>query len=227
MGKYQSYADRLDSLVRKRFSDFEKVAESYEKAKKAKEDYPIRYGFGISEKYQLQALKADVGYKEAEIEYKLAKETLANTLNEAKELRSDLLEEISKDYSAKPSDLDRNVVDLLQSGICSCDEIMDLYSEARNATTKRYIGKFAKDEYDKLSSNREYTNESPEGIGLRAAGAKLLNVVEACKMYEDPESSREIQFFDAVIDGALSRTINNTSMIGDWGTLTEKLLAEF
>ena len=223
MGKYSSYATRIDTLVRSRFLQFEKAEEAYDKAKREKESTPVRHGFGITPEYQIKAQKAEVNFADAEIKYKEAREILQNTLSEFREIRADLLEDVAKDSTVDPSDLDRNVVDLLQSGIVTAPEIIRLYNDARNVTTKRFISKFANDEYQKLLNTPDVDHESREAVKNYEQRQQLLAVVEESKAFVAPEESEAVQLFDG-IGFALSRTIENPGMIGDWGKLTTPLL---
>ncbi len=223
MGKYRSYAQKLDTLVRERFSDYEKAAAAYEKAKKAASDTPIRYGFGVTAEYQLKAQKADINFKEAEIEYKKAKEVYEGSLKEAETIRAELLEKLSYDGAVNPASLDRNVVDLLNAGICSDDEIIELY-DAANVTTKRFVAKYADDRVKALMS-KDNGGESEELFKNRMSRQKLLMVTEDSKRFLDPERSDTMQYFDTAM-GALKRTIANPAMISHWGMLTEEALEE-
>lgn len=226
MGKYRSYAQRIDTLVRQRFLEYEKATEAYEKARKAKTETPMRTGWGVTPEYQIKAQKAEINFKEAEIEYKKAKEVYQNTLQEVKEIRDELYEEVSRNASVRPEDLDRNVVELLQSGICSDSELVGLYEKAGNATTKRYIAKFANDEYQKLADMKTANDQSPEGAKNRERREKLLSIVENSREYLDPERSEAVQIVDHITNQVLKRTINNPAMIRNWGELTEEALAE-
>lgn len=225
MGRYKSYADRVDTLVRKRFSDYEKALDKYEKAKKARAETPMREGWGVTAEYQLKAKKAEVKYLEAEKDFKEAKAIYQNTLNEVKGIRAELLEAVTRRASADPNDLDRNVVDLLKSGICSAEEIERLFDNAGNATTKRYIAKFADDEYQKIMDSGKMSERSPEGARERERSTRLLRVVQSGKEYTNPEKSEALQIFDHVSE-VVSRTINNPAMIRSWGELTEDILSE-
>lgn len=220
MGKYNSYARRLDALARQRFSDYEKAKDDYEKAKKERAADPYKDGgWGVTPEMQLKAKKAEVRYLEAEANFKEAERTYKGTLEEVKAIREELLEEVSGAVTVNPDDLDRNVVDLLKSGICSAEEVAELYGKAENATTKRYIAKFAAEEVDRNNKSNMDTNKR------RNANEVLNNVVAAGKEYTDPASSETIKLFDAV-SGVLTRCINNPSMVRSWGELTEDALAD-
>lgn len=223
MGKYRSYAQKLDTLVRERFSDYEKAAAAYEEARKAKFATPMKTGWGVTPEYQLKAKKAEINFMEAEAEYKKAKEVYGDTLKEAEAIRAELLEEMSTDGAVNPANLDRNVVDILNAGICSDDEIIEMYNAA-NVTTKRLIAKHADDRIKMLMSE-DNGGESPELFKNRNARQKLQMVTEDSKRFLDPERSDTIQYFDTAM-GALKRTLDNPAMIPFWGQLTESVLEE-
>lgn len=223
MGKYRDYAQKLDSLVRKRFSDYEKAAAAYEEARRAKAETPTRTGFGVSAEYQLKAKKAEVNFMIAEEEHKKAKEVYEGTLKEAEAIRKELIETLSYDGAVNPASLDRNVVDLINAGICSDDEIIGLY-DAANVTTKRFIAKYADDRIKALMSE-DNGGESEELSKNRNAREKLHLVTEDSKRFLDPERSDTMQYFDTAMT-ALKRTIDNPAMISYWGQLTEEALSE-
>lgn len=218
MGKYSEYAQRLDALARQRFADYEKAADTFKKAEKEKYETPMKTGWGVTPEYQMKAKKAEVNYLYAEKDYKKAKEIYLDTLKEAQNIRAELLEEVSKDYFVNPEDLDRNVVDLLQSGICSAEEIAGLFDKADNGTTKRYIAKFASEEVKRIDPKMEKSKS------LRVQTI-LNNVAYAGRGYTNPANSEPMQRFDAANE-VLTRCINNPAMHKYWGELTAETLSE-
>ena len=211
MSKYQKYGKELDELMRKRFSDYEKIDSAYRDAKKAHSEYPLRTGWGVTQDYYIKALKAEAAFKETEQEFKKAEATYKGIVKEAQAIRDALHAEMQSDFSVNPADLDRNVVDLLASGICTAQEIERLYTNAQNNTTKRYIAQYAK-KLDRDGMSREdvriLNNVAADGQGLL-----------------DPNLTETMHKFDICMD-VVKRCANNTGMIKHWGQLTEQPLAE-
>ena len=211
MSKYQRYGKELDRLARERFSSYEKARERYEKARKVKSDNPYPTGWGATPEAQIKAKKAEIEYIEAENAFKDAQRVYQGTLSEVEKLRKELYDEIQNDMTASPADLDRNVVDLLASGICSAREIRKMYEDSHDVTTRRYIAKYAKERDVKKLSDEDRV---------------ILNgVVYDGDTLTDPESSSTMKDFDALSD-VLGRCVNNPAMIGCWGQLTEEVISE-
>ena len=213
MGNYRKYGMKLDTLARRRFADYEKASDELKRAEQAKRNHPMPASKFASPEYFIQAKEAEVAYEIADMNFKKAKDALQDTMREAQAIRAEMLEEVKRDLSAKPDDLDRNVVDLINSGICSPTELTDLYGNA-NITTRRYIAKHAKDLID----------TDPKIDGSRRQQLSIL--VANSRQYTNPESYVPMQNFDTVINGVLSRCVRNPSMISKWGELTEGVLSE-
>lgn len=210
MSKYSKYGRRLDELMRRRFADFEKIEAEYKRAKRNRDECPVRQGI-VTQEYQLKSLKYDVAYKEAEEAYKEALKALKRLPDEARAIRSALYEELRKDLSAKPEDLDEKVVALLTSGVCTPQEVNELFTNAETLTTKRFISQFA----DKVDCNN-----------MRSADAMMYKkVANAGRRLYDPEEHDALQKFDVAVE-MVNRCSNNPGMIGYWGQLTETPLSE-
>lgn len=220
MGRYSQYAKRIDALARERFSEYEKATAAFDKAKKDRAAKPyLNGGWGVTPEMQLEAKKAEVKYLEAEAALKEAELLFKNTIQEANEIRAELLEEVTKAVSINPDDLDRSVVDLLKAGICSAEEVRDLYNKAENTTTKRFIAKYAAEAVERNNSSNMDANKR------RSVNEILNNVAAEGKSCSDPEKTATMQTFDSV-NGVLTRCINNPSMSTHWGELTEVALSE-
>ena len=209
MGKYQEYGKKLDNLARQKFSEYEKVKENLDRAKKARSSFQV--GFRSSPEDQLKAKRLEIEEQEAELKYKEFMKGFRSTLNQISAIRNELRQSLKNDLRLNPEDLDRNVVTLLESGICKAEEVQDLYNRATNTTTKRYIANHAKG---------MFTDKT--GYEDRAI---LYAVSSNASALEDPDKSNAMQYFDVMTD-VFKRCVNNPSMIGYWGELTEDAISE-
>lgn len=210
MSKYQKYGKELDELMRQRFSDFEKAERAYNKAKKDLDGCPMKEGLGVTREYQIKAMKYQIAFEEAKHDYEEARKIYQGIVNEANQIRSALYAELERDLAVNPKDLDRNVVDLLASGICTAKEVSNLFETAENNTTRRYIASFA----DKQDL-KKMTNED----------ASIMRKVAHNRRLFDPDQSVALRNFDVAMD-VVNRCSKNTAMIGYWGQLTEGPLSD-
>lgn len=211
MSKYSKYGKELDELMRQRFSDFEKAEEAYKKAKKAHEEHPVRTGWGVTHDDHIKAMKYQVAFEEAKKTYDEALKVFREISSEARAIRSALYDDLQKDFAVNPEDLERNVVDILASGVCTTKEVKDLFDNAGNATTKRYIAQYAK--------KADVSKMSPEEASV------YRNITHEGQLLHDPDSHDAMKKFDVALD-VVDRCTKNTALIGYWGQLTEAPLSE-
>lgn len=212
---YTSYAERINTLAKERYADYKKAVEAFEEAEKNYRGFPSGW---TTADYQKKKIQAEADYKIAKQELQEAREIYQKTMDEVVEIRNELFTEVSEEWSMKPNDLDRNTVDLLQSGICTPEEIADLFNKAETVTTKRYVAKFASEEVNRLPMSMEQSK------AVRAQ--TLLNhVARAGRLYKDVNNAEPLMRFDAVAE-VLRRGIKNPKLMEKWDALTAENLAE-
>ena len=212
MSKYQEYGKKLDSLARKRIAEYQKAKENYLKAKKRHEDFPFIPGLSYSYQEEIKARRLELDFREAEEEMREAEKTYRKGYEEEiRDIRRELYQELKEDTSVNPNDLDRNVVDLLQSGICKADEIAKLFNDASNVTTKRYIGNFAK------SQVKADTDDKDRII--------LNNIANASVKMSDPGLASAMEKYDALSD-VYTRCVKNPGFIPYYDHFSEQALSE-
>ena len=209
MGKYSEYGEKLDSLARERFSEYEKAKENYDKARKARSNYVIDGRATLEEKLKAQRLELEVQTADAKLTE--VKRSYTDLQRQIPKIREELYQKVKADLMINPDDLDPNVVSILNSGICKADEIADLYDKAKNPTMKRYIANFAKGHADdRMEMNdRQILNK----IAFDSQGVT------------DPDQTVTMQNFDSITN-VLNRCIKNDAMIGHWGEFTEEAISE-
>lgn len=213
--RYTKYAERINTLAKQRYADYKKAVDAFEEAEKKYRFAPS--GWATAD-YQRKKIQTEADYKIAKAELQEAKNVYLKTMDEVVAIRNELFAEVSEDWSMKPNDLDRNTVDLLQSGICTPEEIADLFNKAETVTTKRYVAKFASEEVNRLPKSMEQSK------AIKAQ--KLLNhVAHSGQLYKDVNNSEPMMRFDAVSE-VLRRGIKNPKLMEKWDALTEENLAE-
>lgn len=211
MGKYSEYGKKLDDLARQRFADYEKARDIYTKAKKAHSDFPVRTGWGVTIDDQLKARKLEIDFLKAEADFKEAQKVYKSAEKEINQIREELYNKLTADLTMRAEELDQNVVKLLETGVCKAQDIHDLYSQAKNVTTKRYIANFAKSQIkDRMKSEDRIT---------------LTNITQNIPALEDPNQTEAMQIFDSMTE-VFHRCVNNDAMIGYWGEFTEGPISE-
>lgn len=214
MGKYQSYAQKLDALARNRFAEYKTAKENFEKAEKALKNLPSSWNTAESRN---KKIAAESDYKIAKGYLHDARENLQKTMDEVIPIRNELFAEVAEEWLMKPEDLDRNTVDLLNAGICSPTDIANLFNKATTATTKRFIAKFASEEVKRLP-------ESMERTAALAAEKLLRNIAHQGDLYKDPNNADPVMRFDAATD-VLRRSVKTTSLMDKWDEFTGEILS--
>lgn len=205
MRSYKNFGEQLTALVQNRFVALKNAEAAVEEAKR--EFNATRKTGNKSEK-----LSAELTLEEAKKALEAAKNGVGNLTNEIKGIRAELVDVVRDACVLNPDDLDRGVVDLLASGVCTAGELATLFQKAENSTTRRYIGKFAE------KSLATADTHSPDVAVLRS-------IVDSAKGYENPELHSAVQKFDYAAKVAV-RCINNPAMSGYFDTLTEQALSE-
>lgn len=216
MSKYQKYGKQLDVLARNSFAEYEKAKGRLNKAKKDLDDCPVKLRIDPIHDgdYLLKRKKREVAFAEAERDFREAEMVYKDTIIKAKTIRSELYQELKRDIMVTPEDLDRSVVDVLVSGICTPQEVAHLFDKAKNVTTRRYIAKYAGEQSEKLTDRQD----APER-------EILMRVVDNGRKLGEPDYTDAMQRFDAMSD-ILKRCVNNPGLIGYWGQFTEAIISE-
>lgn len=215
MGKYKSYAQKLDSLARNRFEEYKTAKENFDKAEKEWKNLPSSWNTAESRN---KKIAAESNYKIAQGYLRDARENLQKTMDEVTPIRNELIAEVSREWAMNPDDLDRNTVDLLNSGICSPNEIADLFERAESPTTKRFVAKFARDEVARLPKSMERSK-------ALEAETLLRSVAHKGDLFKDVNNADPVMRFDASVE-VLRRSIRTPSLMNKWDEFTGELLSE-
>lgn len=210
------YAEKINNLAKQNIANYLKAVSAFEEAEKARKATPIRHGF-VEEDYQIKALKADLAYKEAESNLKQAKESFRNSITEFDSIRSEILADLRDTRMADPTKLDSATVALLQSGICTPDEILSLYRKAPNLTTRRFIGKYAGTMAEAI------VNDPLSSPDQHSSVDRLMAISYEAEQATDIDQCPESMALSLIRD-VLVRIADNPLMADYWDSLTENAL---
>ena len=205
MSDFKKYACELNELANELFDNYNKAKAEYDRAEELHRKHPERGGMVEATK-AAEIAEAKAKYLSAQSELKEAETRLIHGNDSIISIRAALEKSIKSAYSANPEDVDNNVITLINSGILSDDEYIDLFNKAvnnGNTTTARLIAAKA----DENKNNRPL-------LGLIAEKGRSLN------------GSRELSKFDDLSE-IYYRCSHNTAMIPYWEELTANMIDAF
>lgn len=213
MSKFNSYVRKVDELAKKSFEAYIEAKAGLDAAESAYRTFPQRQG-GIE---NADALRAKANLLAAQERMRQVKRDMDAGNDAVSAVRRELSVALADAFAADPSQIDTNVLTLLQSGILTVDEygrLMDVAAKADNHTMMRVIARFARTAADEVA--KEY--------GQGDVTAKQLRTV-AHRGSTDLATSK-LQEFDALAD-IFRRTMRNTAMIGSWDQLAGPIVEGF
>ena len=209
MGNYSEYAQKFDNFAMTRFAEYIDAKSQFETAEKKANS------FGNISPTDYEALaarsRATAAYNEAKGVFEGAKKKLLNSDIELAKLRKELESELAVNFRARPQDLDKDVIALLDADVINPDEGKYLLDEA-NPTMKRVLLKYFSRKADEAERDKD------------TATARGFNTLRYQAQADSP--SNYLRVFDELVD-IFVRTTQNTSMIPHWRELTEPLLEVF
>lgn len=208
MGKFNSYAVKVNDIAVNAFKEYKDAEAAYNKAREQVRAYPQRVGM-VSADYAAKAARADADLIEARERYNKAQNMLQDRKNDIKALRQQLANELSVHYSADPTKLDGNTIELLKSGMLNPNEYLNLLNKARaenNHTMERLVAKYA--------------GEAAEAETAKNGSSQVADKYRAVSyMVNQNYGADELATFDVMAE-AYRRTADNPSMIDAWDDLT-------
>lgn len=217
MGAFNNYAKKLDEIAQKAFSEYREAEAAYRKAEEKAKAYPPQSGITTTD-YAAKAARAQADFLEAKAAYENSRrhfgEAEAVTI---KELRHELETAVNDAYSADPTKLDSNTLELLKSGILNSREyarLMTAAQAASNPTMVRIIGKYAQDAADAMGAKYGQNDQKTRD---------LYNVAYQSRAYT---GSTYLDNFDVVTD-VFNRCTRNPALIDKWDALTGEIINQF
>lgn len=216
LSKFNDYARKVDKIAQAIFAEYTEAENALKEAEAQARKYPKPRG-AVDYEYAAKAARAQADLMEARNKLKKVQERMASHNSDIAAIRKELAAALDAEYSADPSALDSNTLELLKSGILRDSEyvrLMNSAAEAGNTTMMRIIGKYAADAEEEVS--KKYGKGDQRAMNLRAVAYHSNTDAVGDKLGE----------FD-VLAGAFQRTTNNTAMIGFWGKLTGSIIENF
>ena len=207
MGKFHTFGVKADAIAREAFKKIETAEDALRKAEDAVRKYPERRGWVNAE----DAARAKADLAEAQAGLKAAQDEMVKAGKRIADVRAELAEAVGKEYSAKPSEVDRDTIELLRSGIVQPDEFARLMADAKltgNKTMTRVIARYA-----------EQAAEAASGRLVPEDDVRVLRGVAAQGQRDD--GSDVIGLFDVVTE-VYNRATNSHGMIEHWDELTTR-----
>lgn len=155
MGKYYSYAQRLDTAYKDALDQF---AKSWKKLMDAQEklDEAGRWHFGETQsERELNVAKARIALTEAKQTFESTGPTIWDSFNQQRaQIKKELEEAVKEDGTASPDAVDNNGLEILKSGILSADEYADFAEKYdSNPTMLRFVAKYAREAADTMKDD--------------------------------------------------------------------------
>lgn len=206
---FEDFADEFDTFARGAIAHVVEIdqnlksAESSRNAKQLPDESTVAFRARVADAdAKLEAARN--AHKQMRFDY--PGEVEAKTAS----MRTELEKAISDKFAARPSDVDNDVLTLLNSSILTPSEYVRLFNDASNPTMKRLIAHSAGEAAEKLKDDRE-------------AASVLRNVANAGVRYS---GSQFLAAFDGLRD-ILRRTIRNPAMSKNYGDLAAPFLEVF
>ena len=210
MSQFKSYANRFDELARETFKEITETTDALKAAEEQRKAHPMQPS--LTPEAAARAAKYEAAYQTARGTYDAMRKNLPDEARRKVEsLRQELAVEVGKAFAAKPSDLDHDVLTLLESGILNDADFARLMHDASTPTMRRLIAKYADDGAAEAENN-----------GDRNMARNLRVIAQSGK--EDGRSY--LQGFDSMND-VFNRSIHNYSMIPHWDSLTQPIVDSF
>lgn len=212
----KSIAVELDQTAVGMFRDFRKAQAKVQDAEQEVRKYAlVRPAIGADRQKLLRKQQAEIDLDIAKDELREVKKELTQRRKKLDSLKAELKAQLEERLSAKPEELDQQTIQLLQSGICSPAEINRIYRGTESLTMRRWIGRFASQEVEKIerapmddrqrsedrallsviihdAQNASVTDRRPEIQGVEAVLFSLDRFLAAPEVSKIPEYWREL-----------------------------------
>ena len=210
MSQFKDYANRLDDLARETFQKIIETTDALKAAEDQRKAHPMQPG--LTPEAAARAAKFEAAYQTARGRYDAMRKNLPDEARrKAESIRQELTVAVGEAYAVKPSDLDRDALTLLESGILTDADFTRLMRSASTPTMRRLIAKYADDGAAKAESD-----------GDRNMARNLRVIAQSGK--EDGRSY--LNAFDSMND-TFNRSLNNHAMIRFWDSLTQPIVDSF
>ena len=143
MGKFRSYADRVNKIATEAFAAYQAAEAELSRAESKAREYPQRTGGSVTPDYLARSARAQADLLAAREAVHTAQMRLNSCSAEFSPIRRELAAALQAEYCARPDEVDTATVELLKTGILGASEYETLYSKATNTTMQRLIRHYA------------------------------------------------------------------------------------
>lgn len=216
MSNYSKYAKQFAAKAISALDEYKNAKNALDEAQKNKKKLPV--AVSPDPAIALEQAQAEMNIASARARLNAATNALGVTRREFLDVRGELMDAVTADYSANPADVDSNTLELLKSGIMRSNEYARLLDKAvkdGNVTMARLIGKYAEDAAVQRENNRLYGHDS-EAMALRS-------VSTSSSAYNGNEY---IDSFDVLVD-IFDRCSANVYMIDQFEELAMPIVKSF
>ena len=155
MGKYYSFARRLDTAYKDALDQFAKAWKQLMDAQE-KFDEAGRWHFGETQsERELNVAKARIALTEAQVAFESDRTSIWDVFNQQRaQIKKELEAAVKEDGTANPDAVDTNGLKILESGILSADEYAAFAEKYdNNPTMLRFVGKYAREAADTMKDD--------------------------------------------------------------------------
>lgn len=222
MSKLNSYARNLDAIAREYFDAYTKARSEFDTAESLYKANKRPHGtWKTDAETMARAARAEADFVVAKAELDRVSRKLPTQYRQRiAEERKALEKAADNALAADPSQIDHDVMTLLNSGILTAGEYDRLLTEANqvgNITMARLIAKAA-----------ERAAKDLEGVKMPSPNdiSELARLKSLAHKASESNIGRFLDSFDAVVS-IFERTVNNPLLIPHWGEFTENFLENF
>lgn len=147
MGKYYSYAQRLDEDFKSAREQYTKSFSALQAAQKKFDDAQMWHSGESQSERELNVAKARIALTEAQKDFEVKGNAAWAEFNEKRaELRRGLEKEVRAASLVDPDAIDQNALKLMESGVMTSDDFQKMAAKFDgNATMTRLLSKYARD----------------------------------------------------------------------------------
>lgn len=147
MGKYYSYAQRLDEAFKEAREQYTKSFSALQAAQKKFDDAQMWHSGESQSERELNAAKAKIGLVEAQKDFETKCNAAWAEFNEKRaELRRGLEKEVRAASLVDPDAIDQNAIKLMESGVMTSADFQKMAEKFDgNCTMTRLLSKYARD----------------------------------------------------------------------------------
>lgn len=213
MGKFRSYADRVNEIAQTAFAAYQAAEAEQKRAEAEVKEYPQRSSGSVTPEYVARSARAQADLLEAREKLHTAQINMNARISDIAGIRRELAAALQAEFCARPDEVDVATLELMKTGILTADEYARLLQSATTTTMQRLIAHYAGLAAEEAA--KKYGEKDRRAMELRAVSIR-----------DSDGASDKLDQFD-VLAYTFQRTANNPAMISHWGELTADVIEAF